>query len=82
MNKNDAHQLLDGLRAGLPVLDALVTQALMATGDLTRSTAASHGWDMPSFVDDAPLVQIRRPAGTWERRESGLAPAQWHEAIA
>ena len=35
MNSQDAHALLNAARSGLPVAANLISEALMATGDLT-----------------------------------------------
>jgi hypothetical protein len=32
--------------------------------------------------DEDAVAIVKRPAGTWERKHTGMAPAQWYEAVA
>jgi hypothetical protein len=61
-----ARALLDRAKAGEPVSPLEITEALIETGDL----------------DPAPLIQIRREAGTWELEHGRhMARASWLDPL-
>lgn len=84
MTRTEAHALLNAAQSGMNVSKQRITQALIVTGDM----------DPPSFrfktdlvPEAAPLpgdepVVLHRPAGAWEKRAKGMAPAEWFEVIA
>lgn len=63
-----AHALLDRARDGARVSAAMITEALVATGDLRP--------------DHAETLQVVVPQDAWRRRNTeGLAPASWFAPI-
>lgn len=68
MTREDANDLLDAVRDGAEFDEWLIVDALKATGDVD---------DVPDY----PVVRVR-PAGTWELKSRGLAPALWHQVVA
>lgn len=67
MTKVEAHELLNAAQAGADVTETEITAALMATGDVDAS--------------EYPVIQ-HKGVGCWERKNAGLAPAQWFEVVA
>lgn len=68
MDKERANILLNAVRQGANVSEWRIVEALKATGDIEE-------------LSDYPVVR-HRPAGTWEMRSRGLAPALWSQVIA
>lgn len=61
MTREEAHRLLDGLKAGVHASLILVNEALMHTGDLDFHTT----------------TQVLTQAGQWERGDTGaIKPAE------
>lgn len=70
MSHIEALSLLDAARRGDDIPRHIINAALCATGDITEDDATGY-----------PVVETRQ-AGTWERKATGLSPAQWFEVIA
>lgn len=67
MTKAEAHELLNAAKAGAEYTETEITEALMATGDVDAS--------------EYPVIH-HKAVGCWERKNAGLAPAQWFEVVA
>lgn len=57
MTPGQARYVLDAVRAGADIPEETISEALRVTGDLANDQ------DEPSDFS----IQVRRPAGTWER---------------
>lgn len=61
MNKAEAHRLLDGARAGLPISQESISEALQATGDLDA------GWRRPEQAEPGQMLPFEHPR-FWQPR--------------
>ena len=67
MDHQEAHDLLDAARDGVPFHSDDITAALVATGDID---------------DDMPRRVVHRHAGSWEHGAGMLlAPASWLDTM-
>jgi hypothetical protein len=74
MTRDKARYVLDSVRAGVPMPEQDITEALRASGDIESPRAA-----VDDEVDEMPIVQRVLHSDRWPRLPAGLAPAQWHE---
>jgi hypothetical protein len=75
MTRDKARYVLDSVRAGVPLSERDITEALRASGDIESPRAVMDE------VDEEPVVQRVLHSDRWPRLPAGLAPAQWHEVI-
>jgi hypothetical protein len=75
MTRDKARYVLDSVRAGVPLPEHDITEALRASGDIESPRAVMDE------VDEEPVVQRVLHSDRWPRLPAGLAQAQWHEVI-